>query len=115
MSSDRGGQAGNTNAIKAKPWADSLRRALARHSDREQRDALDKIADDLIIKALGGDVEARMELANRLDGRPVQRTELSGPDGDALAFQDSTDVKRKLLAGIAAAVTQPDSSDAQRP
>ena len=42
---------------------------------------LRRIADQLVKKALEGDVQAINHIADRLDGKPRQAVELSDPDG----------------------------------
>jgi hypothetical protein len=79
-----GGQPGNANGRKGKEWFDALRKACV------QREALPKLADVLIDKALAGEGWAIQEIANRFDGKPAQAVEVSGPNGDPVAFKDST-------------------------
>lgn len=66
------GQSGNPDGRpKGKPWADAIRRALAR---REQTGGagLNQLADKLIDAAVEGDMVAMREVADRLDGKPMQ-------------------------------------------
>ncbi|MCA0846110.1 hypothetical protein [Salipiger thiooxidans] len=42
---------------------------------------LDRLADCLVDAGLAGDVSALKEIGDRLDGKPKQATEVSGPDG----------------------------------
>lgn len=79
-----GAPVGNTNNRKNKPWADALRRALARYEDADVKtgEALNHIASQYVRSAVNGDKEAIQELANRLDGKPAQSVaidEESGP------------------------------------
>lgn len=62
-------------------WRDALRHELAIYEDKETARgfALRRIARRVIQLALAGDHEAYMEIANRLDGKPVQA--ITGPDG----------------------------------
>ncbi len=64
-----GGQPGNNNAGKNKPWQAAINRALAKRSLVAQRDALDEIADKLLAAAETGEIAALKELGDRLDGR----------------------------------------------
>lgn len=59
---------GNRNAAKAKDWESALRKALAQRDP----DALRKVADRLLDKALNGDMAAIKEIGDRLDGKPQQ-------------------------------------------
>lgn len=71
-----GAPVGNQNAKKAKRWQDALVKALARFESAEGQiaagQALDKIAEMVVMKALGGDKDAIAEIGNRLDGKPAQ-------------------------------------------
>lgn len=42
------------------------------------------IAERLVEAALDGDIQAIKEVADRLDGKPKQQSEISGPDGGAI-------------------------------
>ncbi len=50
----------------------------------EEREMRDWIAVALTAKAASGDVAAIKEALDRMEGKSVQRTELSGPDGQPL-------------------------------
>lgn len=65
---EKGGQEGNNNAGKNKPWADAIRRALLAEDGKELR----ALAQKLIERAKEGDVTALKEIGDRTDGRPVQ-------------------------------------------
>jgi hypothetical protein len=72
---------GNTYSSKNnRLWADTLRRAVVQ-SDAER---LRQIAEALIDKAASGDVSAIKELGDRIDGKSVATTELTGVDGSNL-------------------------------
>lgn len=80
------GKSGNV-----KPWADAIRRALARRADGDLQD-INKLADKLLDKAAEGDLPALKELGDRLDGRPAQA--ITGPEGGALqVILQSTDAQ----------------------
>ena len=76
-----GGQPGNNNATKNKPWRDAIDSAL---NDYEKEGkvarnmALREIAMKMIEQALEGDKDARKEIGDRLEGKPRQAVELSG-------------------------------------
>ena len=77
-SSDKGGgQPGNQNAKKGKLFYDALRIALL----QEDRKKLRNITDKLVKAAENGDAWAVKEIMDRMDGKPVQATEISGTDG----------------------------------
>lgn len=71
---------GNSNAVKAKPWADAIRRAIARREQTGNGADLNKLAETLLDKAADGDMTAIKELGDRLDGKPPQAV---GGDPDA--------------------------------
>lgn len=73
-----GAQPGNSNATKAKPWAEALRVSLATYQkgDIKQGQALRRIADKVIEKALEGDPTAITEIGNRQDGKPHQSVDV---------------------------------------
>jgi len=80
---ERGGQPGNNNPGKNKPWRDAIDKALKQYKTDEikAKTALHKIATKVVERALAGDKDAWTEIANRLDGRPAQSVEVSGdPD-----------------------------------
>lgn len=77
-----GAPLGNKNAVKNKRWREAVDKALKRYTNAhvEQNpalicqagEALDKIAMNLVHRAVYGDADAREEIANRIDGKPVQ-------------------------------------------
>jgi hypothetical protein len=79
-----GAPAGNKNAAKSKEWENALRLALASFEDKDAKvkrgQALRKIAETVIVKAMAGDKDAWQEIGNRLDGKPAQT--IQGPTAD---------------------------------
>ena len=76
-----GAPVGNTNSSKDnRLWANTIRRAVLQ-SDAER---LRRIAEALLTKAEDGDITAIKEIGDRLDGKAVAVTEISGPDGSAI-------------------------------
>lgn len=70
---------------KQKDWASALRRAVHRESEGKGSPKwLDKIAERVCELAADGDPQAFKEIGDRLDGRPKQATEVSGPEGGAI-------------------------------
>lgn len=67
---------GNQNAAKGKRWQDALVKALARFETEDGKikagQALDKVAEMVVLKALAGDKDSIAEIGNRLDGKPAQ-------------------------------------------
>ncbi len=82
---------------KTYEWGLSLKRAMARRADGNWRTTLDEIAGSVVEAAIGGDREAWQEIANRLDGKPAQSTEITINDG-----RTARDIPDDELANIAA-------------
>lgn len=72
---------GNQYAAKAKQWASAIQRALEKRGV-SRVEALDALAEKLLLKAEEGDMGALKELGDRLDGKPAQSVTLGG-DADA--------------------------------
>jgi len=72
----RGAPLGNTNG--ARPFASALRRALTEAGT--DRAALVAIAAALVDKAMAGDMNDIREVADRMDGKSVQATEMTITD-----------------------------------
>jgi len=80
-SSDKGGgQPGNQNARKGKLFYDALRVALV----QEDKKKLRTITEKLVKSAENGEPWAIKEVMDRIDGKPVNTTELSGTDNTPL-------------------------------
>ena len=77
------GVAGRSGKRQDSLWADAIRRAIKRREESNPQ-ALEFLADTLLNKCTEGDMAALKELGDRLDGKPTQRTELSGPDGEQI-------------------------------
>lgn len=68
-----------------KRWADALARAVSRESaGKGSPKWLEVIADRVVIAAADGDMAAVKEIGDRLDGKPKQAAEISGPEGGAI-------------------------------
>lgn len=65
----RGAPIGNQNAVKGKIWEQALKRA-ARPKD------LEEVAMKVLAAAKAGEAWAVTELGNRLDGKPMQPSEV---------------------------------------
>ena len=67
---------GNQNAKKAKRWEDALNKAMARFCTEDGKvkagEALDKIAETVVMQALAGSKDAWQEIGNRLDCKVAQ-------------------------------------------
>jgi hypothetical protein len=72
-----GAPVGNQNGKKGKLFYDALRVALMQEDHKRLRNITDK----LVKAAENGDAWAVKEIMDRMDGKPVQATEISGTDG----------------------------------
>lgn len=66
-----------------KAWADAIRIAVNEHLDGDPKKPkkIRQLATNLVNLALEGKSWAVKEVGQRLDGKPKQQQELSGPDG----------------------------------
>jgi hypothetical protein len=72
---------GNTHSSKINRLAaETLKRVLI----QEEAVRLRNVAEALVAKAESGDVSAIKEVFDRMDGKSVATTELTGPDGSNL-------------------------------
>jgi hypothetical protein len=67
------GVKGRSGKPKDKPWADALRMV----GYRDDRRKLLAIAEQCFTAAEGGDIQAMREIGDRLDGKPVQESEVT--------------------------------------
>ena len=77
---ERGGQPGNDNATKSKPFWAAVSRAIAQEDGKRLRQAAEKLLD----MAAEGEMSAINALADRLDGKPHQSVDLANADGSNL-------------------------------
>lgn len=82
-----GAPAGNQNGAKGRAWSEAVKRAIREKYGKEWDEALKDLARKLVDAADGGDLQALREVGDRIDGRPKQQTELSGPDGAAIPMK----------------------------
>ena len=81
----RGGQTGNQNGAKAKVWSAAINRALDKRTKIEGKEALDELAEKLLIKCEEGEMAALKELGDRLEGKAVQS--IAGEDGGPVIIE----------------------------
>lgn len=99
-----GAPVGNQNAKKAKRWQDALNKALARFESPDGSikagEALDKIAETVVIQALAGSKDAWQEIGNRLDGK-VPQAIIGDSESDPIS------IKEILIRGVDATSDRP--------
>jgi len=76
-----GAPVGNQNAARGKMWRAAIERALDKRSPSDRLAAIDALAEKLLAQCDEGEISALRELGDRLDGKPMQSVEASGPDG----------------------------------
>ena len=89
--------ANNKNAQVRGQFAAMLRRITTQNPEK-----LELIANKLLEEAEAGNMVAIKELFDRLDGRAVQATEISGPDGGPIETTGSSSFTQDLLKEILA-------------
>lgn len=78
---------GNQYAVKDKRWQQAIDRALAKRCKGDGIKALDELAEKLLLKCDEGDMSALKELGDRIEGKPAQAIEASGPNGGPIQMQ----------------------------
>jgi len=78
---------GNQFAVKDKRWQQAIDRALAKRCKGDGIQALDDLAEKLLTKCDEGDMGALRELGDRIEGKPAQTIEASGPNGGPIQMQ----------------------------
>jgi hypothetical protein len=94
-SNNRGGQPGNQNGKKGKLFYNQLRVALVQEDSRKLR----MIAQKLVDAAEQGEPWAIKEVIDRVDGKAVQATEISGLDGGILETLNTINIVLKKPNG----------------
>ena len=90
-----GAPVGNQNGKKGKLFYDALRIALV----QEDKKKLRNIADKLIKAAEAGEAWAVKEVMDRMDGKPIQATEITGADGGLLETLNTVNIVLKKPNG----------------
>jgi hypothetical protein len=75
--------------------------------------ALRRVAKALITKASDGDVSAIKEIGDRLDGRPTQATEISGPAGEPIQLEETPLTDAERIRALAALIARTKSEKSQ--
>jgi len=91
-----GAPIGNRNAQKGRMWNDALRKAISQDDGRRLRASVEQ----LLNLASKGEPWALKELADRLDGRPMQMNVLEGAN-------------EALLTGIKIVFVSPDGKESE--
>lgn len=77
---------GNTYSAKGRRWADAIERAIAKRSRAAGIEALDELAEKLLLRCDEGDMSALKELGDRYDGKPAQVIANEGGKGFAISL-----------------------------
>jgi hypothetical protein len=94
-SNGRGGQPGNQNAKKNKMFYDRIQKHLIQNPHK-----LEKIVETLVQEAQNGEPWAVKEIMDRMDGKAVQATEISGADGGLLETLNTINIVLKKPNGV---------------
>ena len=85
-----GAPVGNKNGATGTEWRDAIRHALAKigrdvdGKEAAYRKGLYEVADKFIEAAKAGEPWAMKEIGDRMDGKPKQSQEISGPGGGSI-------------------------------
>lgn len=84
-----GAPVGNKNPVQGKRWRDALHKALVRFkrdapNEVKAGEALYKIAELVVQRAVDGDWDSINEIANRTDGKPAQSLTVAGDSENPL-------------------------------
>ena len=90
-----GAPTGNQNGKKGKLFYDALRVALV----QEDRKKLRNITEKLVKSAEDGEPWAVKEIMDRVDGKPIQSTEITGADGGLLETLNTVNIVLKKPNG----------------
>ena len=93
-SNGRGGQPGNNNARKNKLFYDRIQKHLIQNPQK-----LEKIVETLVQEAQNGSPWAVKEIMDRVDGKAIQATEISGIDGADLSNLQTINIVLKKPDG----------------
>lgn len=66
---------GRSGPKQEKPWRDALMKAISKRADKNGPQFLEKVADAVVMAAVGGDMQAAKEIGDRLDGKARQEVE----------------------------------------
>lgn len=81
---------GNQNATRGRIWRDAIERALKKRSKVDQVQALDELAEKFLQQVEAGDISAFKEFGDRIEGKAIQQTEISGPGGSAVLIKSTS-------------------------
>ena len=96
VSTNKGGAPlGNQNGRKGKLFHDALRIALV----QEDRKKLREITEKLVTAAINGEPWAVKEIMDRVDGKAIQATEITGADGGDISALHTINIVLKKPDG----------------
>ena len=91
------GESGNPGGRSSeRPWREALRSALHVVDPIKKKNKLGVLADTLVELALGGDIAAIREIAQRIDGMPQQQIDMN--PGDDISLEE-----KRIFVGLLAA------------
>lgn len=87
-----GAPTGNTNASRGFRWRRAIEKALDNKSKALGQKALVAIAEQLLDKAIEGDISALRELGDRIDGKVAQQLNIGGQEDNPVKQQWTIEV-----------------------
>lgn len=103
-----GAPKGNQNAAKGRRFREAIDKALKRYTNAhvekdpalvcQAGEALDKIAMNMVHRAVYGDLGCAHDIADRLDGKPAQA--IIGGDDDDPAIRLVGRIERVVIAAV---------------
>jgi len=72
-----GAPKGNTNGAKAKLWTAAINRALDKRTKLEGKEAMDTLAEKLLVLCDEGNLSALQEFGSRIEGKPAQSMDVN--------------------------------------
>ncbi len=74
----------NGRPTKGNAWAEIFEAVGNEIDDRTGKPFKELVSRKMWAKAVGGDINAAREIMDRMEGKPVSKTELTGKDGEQL-------------------------------
>jgi len=88
-----GAPLGNNNAAKAKVWSAAIDRALDKRTRKEGKDALDELAEKLLLLCDKGELGALKELGDRKEGKPAQSVSIGNEEGETFKTESTVSLR----------------------
>ena len=107
--SKAGAPDGNQNARKGKLWTQAIERALKKRSKAGMIEALDELAEKLLMECDDRNMVALKELGDRLEGKAAQSIEVDLPPDSELAEYSDIAAARYIAFALDRALKKKES------